>query len=432
MTKRRGGGRRRRVHGWDCNNLEVSMAENPVLHLLALPLQDLTDRMLKSATDAFGAQAMNIGVSTTAGSNHLDVSGIPSTEAPKHGSVVSFLKFAGEHPYIEAKKFVVQCSDGRAITYIDEPAAGTRIELRAPGNDAEKLSHVVAMITACRKHFTFMRRPQLLGEELPAHQRESMRHYERALSDLTAKVAELGSLTAQQVARYDDMLVKKLQETDRAYDAKRKLLDEEHGVRMLAAEEREAAIKKRESEFDIRARSAVRRDLITKLEQMLEKQKVAKVSDETSAKRTPVYVGCGAGFLLAMIGASGALVKLDLAAPDWRLVTIGFVSMGFGIGIIIFFLRFTYGWFAELAKAELTTRKYDLDVIRANWLAELYLESKEQSQIDLPPELLGNLAQNLFKEVEWKHRVQHPLEQLIGGFGKIKKFKASELEIQKK
>jgi hypothetical protein len=93
-------------------------------------------------------------------------------------------------------------------------------------------------------------------------------------------------------------------------------------------------------------------------------------------------------------------------------------------GTFSYYIRWNERWTREYADAEISTRRYRADAVRANWLAELISEAFEQEHASpIPPELIAALTRNLFSDPTATAKALHPLERLVD--------QAKELEVGK-
>jgi hypothetical protein len=279
---------------------------------------------------------------------------------------------------------------------------------------------------ALHQTFSFVPRSQLALDLIPETYRASLQYQEQTASELRQSVQDLGRIAAEQIRDYNKILREKIADLEKSYELKRAGLEEEYQKKDAAIGEREREFQKQVAEFNTKARMVARRDYSKDLQKLLEAQKEITVSKRSEGKRLPVHIVCIAAMLL--FGSAMGLLVYQIASgkiADWHAAwPLSLATLGFG-GILIFYLRFIYQWFAELAGAEFSTRKQLNDLVRANWVAELFLESKENAKIDLPPELLSNFTRNMFTDFDWKHRVQHPVETAIDSLTKAKSIEVS-------
>jgi hypothetical protein len=282
------------------------------------------------------------------------------------------------------------------------------------------------VVDLLQKNFTIVPRAAVVGEALPQPQREALKNYERTASELTKTVQDLAKIAAEQIRDYQRILTEKLADLEKNYEQKRNGLEQEYQKRQQSIGDRELAFKKAQEAFDLKARMVARRDLSKRLQDLLEKQKEITISKRSEGKRWPVHVTSWIAMLFfgTMAGCFVYRIAWNLNS-DWHSAwPLSVAMIGFG-STLIFYLRFIYQWFAELAGSEFTTRKLLNDFVRANWVAELYLESKENAQIDIPVELLASFTRNLFIDFDWKHRVQHPVETALDAVTKAKSIEVS-------
>lgn len=99
---------------------------------------------------------------------------------------------------------------------------------------------------------------------------------------------------------------------------------------------------------------------------------------------------------------------------------------GSSLGIVttlIFYVRWQNQWAQSFAKTEFDLRQFHLDVNRANWTVETFLEWRKETNVDVPPELISALTKGLFSDSAPQKAVLHPADELasalFGGASKL-------------
>lgn|GEM_PF-6800650 len=64
-------------------------------------------------------------------------------------------------------------------------------------------------------------------------------------------------------------------------------------------------------------------------------------------------------------------------------------------------------------------------------MAELFLDAKEISKVDIPVGLLERFSQNLFRDIDWKTNEEHPISNLLDKLASVSKLKIANVEIEK-
>jgi len=247
--------------------------------------------------------------------------------------------------------------------------------------------------------------------------------HQAAKQELGRREQELEKQYEQRVQVMEGGYQAKLQEVDRRGEELKQQAEQRveavrmsHQSRGQELDRREEQLKQQAEQLDAQSTAVNRRELVKKMQAMIEQEKEAKTSPQTEQKRKIIDQVC-----ISVLGGFGSLlVFLVIWIAGWKQVTwhtllpLGVVTIGFGC-TLAFYLRFNNQWFAEHARAEFASRKLGSDFLRANWIAELFLESKENSKLDLPDGLLRAFAQGLFAEANGDTKGRNPVDQMVRG-----------------
>lgn len=204
------------------------------------------------------------------------------------------------------------------------------------------------------------------------------------------------------------------------YARRQTLLDSEHRERLNQFEAKEAELKKIRSEIDERENRQARRDIYKDLKAKLEaRYKSFELTEGTKSRRRFTF-----GFTVFLLLLFGAVfgycfyrnVVNDVAQINW--VAVG-SQIGFAIafiGVATFFIRWNNQWFQRHADEEFKLKRLDLDIDRANWLAELAMEWRNITNADVPSELIDRFARGLFVNEKATEMDIHPAESLFTAF----------------
>jgi hypothetical protein len=131
------------------------------------------------------------------------------------------------------------------------------------------------------------------------------------------------------------------------------------------------------------------------------------LTEGTTRKRWPIlwgYVGavvCTAGLTGYSVFHSYDLVKTanDLAKLQWwqwlALTSKTLFPLAAFTTFLVSFIRWSSDWAQQHAREEFRNRALLVDIGRSSWLLEAVRDAQEGNK-DLPPELLKELAKNLF------------------------------------
>lgn len=398
-------------------------------HLRHLRGKEALKQFLDGLREGYAGLACNsFVVHTNAIDQHLKMDGVGVDDLAQHPNVKAFAAILDTQEYLQCRVIHATFKANASVQYQtnDYVTAVLEIQPGGSGSESDKAQRVTEAASALYKHFKFAHRPDLLIELLPAVQKESLKYYEVALGDLMAAIAKIGTEVTAQVDANQRTLSQKLSELDALHTKKSEALEAEYQSKKQSLDKRDEEFKEKQKTFDTQTRMIARRELRDKLHKAIEDQASVNVTAETEDKRKVIHKICvpviiGFAVLLAT-SVFTLLWRKELHWFNFTAVTICAIGLA---GTLVFYLRFNNQWFSELARAEFANRKLKLDVLRANWIAELFLESKASEKIDLPDSLLISFAQNLFTDFDWSHRVQHPADQMLDMLGKTKKLKIS-------
>lgn len=192
-----------------------------------------------------------------------------------------------------------------------------------------------------------------------------------------------------------------------------------------------AEFEERKKQFDDRERTVVRRDLLTKITEVINKQDSYNLSENTVKKRWWVN-----GFIITGLVFSGFLVwylltnLLQTKELPWQLyVFLGTSALGV-ISTLIYALRWTSQWYYDHSELEFANQKFKKDMLRASWIVEMFFEWKEQKQFDMPVEIYNAISKNLFNERNSSKQINHPIEDLLKITNKFSKLKLGKEGIE--
>ncbi len=105
-----------------------------------------------------------------------------------------------------------------------------------------------------------------------------------------------------------------------------------------------------------------------------------------------ILFGGAAGYYLWQVLSATDSGSLILAGVNQALFTALFLATS------VFFIRWQSRWFHRRAAEEFKCKRYEMEVSRASWLAEMAFEWKEKFGTDIPAELFAKLTGSLFTD----------------------------------
>jgi hypothetical protein len=291
--------------------------------------------------------------------------------------------------------------------------------------------------------FNFAPQHQLVGANLPQPQQEALRFQETATAELRTQVEKLGEFILSQVQQQEDFfrqlttqydtrartLEEQLrQEVQKERDdlaASRREVDESLRLRVAELDDRERQHKLAVAEHDSRQSTYVRRELLTKMQKIIDeraRETAVLISSKTEKKRFSIHVLCVAALFVgaALVLGFGYQVVHD-SGPLFHHIAPLSAGLFVLASTLIYYIKWNDQWYREHAQAELHNQKFNSDIHRASWLAELVFEAKG---VNLPEVLVNRFSEGLFVDRP-SDGPQHPVDQLAGLVAKVSNIKVS-------
>lgn len=263
-----------------------------------------------------------------------------------------------------------------------------------------------------------------LGNRTPS-EIQSFQIRERASSDLAAAqqkletaLVEMSTKDAQRRREIEVEMERRFQARMSELESKAAAERDEISMWRKALEteleQKRSEHEKKVAEYETREARAVRRSMQKRLEEVLKETEEVTLSDGVTKnrRRTELSIWGLIGLSIALSAFTGYLLFGN--AFEWR-YAIPFASSIFIVwGTLSYYIRWNDRWAKEHAAAEMLSRRYRADAVRANWLAEWVSEAFENdSSTPLPPDLLAAFTRNLFSDPSMPPEALHPLERLI-------------------
>ncbi|MDB6024170.1 MAG: hypothetical protein JWM68_393 [Verrucomicrobiales bacterium] len=374
----------------------------------------------------------NVSIYTNVGTvDFLDGKPCLGNQLENNAPFVAALESLAVRPYVELRSATINTKDGYQIAVHGDEDFHIKITTDSSRDTFKQLSPVS---DALAKNFNLLRQQEFEESKFPEQESRLLKTTQTILLDFSSQAAHLSQLSAGNTERMSDLLIKKTEELDAAYNKRRLDLDADHKQREEKLGKQEELFSLEKKKFDARENTVVRRDLLSRIEAIIEKQKSIEISDATIKKREPIHRFCQFAMLVAVAMAAvfGYKVFTD-SVFDWHHLlpfstgTILFVSTG------IFYIRWNDQWFKDHAHAEFQNRKFYTDILRASWIAELLFEWKEKKEVPFPDTLISSYTSNLFVDTVSDARTPHPFDDLSSAMKDITKLKVGKgsVEIEK-
>lgn len=388
----------------------------PTLYTSVLPSAVLIEKMVVASAKFLGdTEIGTFTVHTNIQQQHLQLPNPSQSQKPrfsqlaKEADVVRFISDLRAHPYIECKTISIRSENHASVTYQTQDGLTATITVTKTPSPAV-LSKV---LDALAEQFILQTRAVAAADLLTSADKARVTALETTLVTLQGETAKISSSVQTQTQALSTFLLEKQTQLDAAHKTRLDVLEKEYATKAEALKTGREKLEAEKKKFDDRDRTHVRRDLLEKLKQIIEKQREPKLSAATGAKQQKVEWTFRTLMILAVIATVGFAVAAVYTEIGWRfLVPAGAWSAIF-LSTFFFYLRWCNHWFEHHARAEFANSKFESDVTRASWLAELFFEWKEEKKLDFPAELITSFTQDLFRAVEWSKTPQHPLEQIL-------------------
>jgi hypothetical protein len=263
---------------------------------------------------------------------------------------------------------------------------------------------------------------------------------ERLLVQVAQQNAELDRQRDEKFARLETQLREALAAERAAMEKQLQDRSSVLGQKEKQLAEREAAFETEEARYFTRKRQA---EQMKKIEADLQKW---NLTEGTTKKRGPIlwgYVGavvCTAGLTGYSVLHSYDLVKTadDLAKLQWwhwlALTSKTLFPLAAFTTFLVSFIRWSSDWAQQHAREEFRNRALLVDIGRSSWLLEAVRDAQEGNK-DLPPELLKELAKNLFNGGSESPSENHPqagIDVLLKGLSSIRVKSPEGAEVEAK
>jgi hypothetical protein len=236
--------------------------------------------------------------------------------------------------------------------------------------------------------------------------------YQDLLQQLGAKLASLQALSADFITAEQSRFQTMADDLEARYQAKNQELIRRQEVAEALLLKGQGELREREERIDLRDSKAVRRNLLDDVRAVISNRKSIALSDTTNNKRNAVHALCIISlFAFALLLIWGFyFAQLN---PDGGIITVIPISgglLGFG-STMIYYMRWNDHWQRRHAEAEFRDMKFNDDILRASWLAELIFEWESEKGGVFPEELVHNFSRGLFIPQDGG-AIEHPAEVL--------------------
>lgn len=397
---------------------------NPIVYTSVLPSAELLEKLLAAAAKGVGdLEVGSLGVTTNIQPQHLAVPNpnqpqqkprptpLKVTDLGKDPGVTQFVGELRKRQYIEIKSVSLSAQNHPGFTYQTQDGLTATITVNKGQN--QNVQSVMKLLDALAEEFTLRTRTVAAADLLSNADKARVTAMETTLVTLQGETAKLSSSTKTQTEALSTFLLEKQAQLDAAHKTRLDNLEKEYAAKAEALKADREKLDAEKKKFDDRDRTHVRRDLLDKLKQIIEKQREPKLSAATEVKQQKVEWTSRCLMVLALLASVGFAVAAIYTEIGWRFLIPAGVWSAVFLSTFFFYLRWCNHWFEHHARAEFANTKFEADVTRASWLAELFFEWKEEKKLEFPADLVTSFTQDLFRGVEWTKGPQHPVEQML-------------------
>jgi hypothetical protein len=244
---------------------------------------------------------------------------------------------------------------------------------------------------------------------------------------------------AEQAKNWDQVLLETKSKLDKKYHDDHSKLEEEYQEKHRKLAEREKEHEEKLKTIDDRDRIHARRDLLNKIEEkVIVKQQEITLSEKTIQKRTIINWTVGvflsiSGFI-SLGSLSWLIFKVLYTGTTFEpliILPIGTFTLFFAT-TLIYFIRWNSQWYKQHADLEFNNKKFLSDILRANWLIEMFFEAQDDKQTELPNEMYKAFSKNLFENSGSTYKSEHPVEDILRALKNVKSFKVANVEVENK
>jgi hypothetical protein len=263
---------------------------------------------------------------------------------------------------------------------------------------------------------------------------------ESILSQVAARNAELDRQRDEKFAQLETQLRESL-------TAERAAMEKQLQDRSSVLGQKEKQLAEREAAFETKeARYVARKNQAEQMKQIEEGLKKWNLTEGTIQKRRTIFglyilaVAFTLGITTYSVFHSYDLLKTadDLVKLQWwhwlALTSKTLFPLAAFTTFLVSFIRWSSDWAQQHAREEFRNRALLVDIGRSSWLLEAVRDAQEGNK-DLPPELLKELAKNLFNGGSESPSESHPqagIELLLKGLSSIRVKSPEGAEVEAK
>jgi len=276
---------------------------------------------------------------------------------------------------------------------------------------------------ALRKNFKFYDSSQMAREILGKELQEHYAFREAELKRLEEIAHDLLIKQQQYMQARDDEYTLKRKTLEGEYDSKSNILSVNYRKREEELEKKKEELDTKLKQIDDRESKHVRRKIREDLkEELKSRSQKFELTAGTRKLRQPIFwfslillAIFGAGFIFFSVYSFLSMIKGGFDLGNAEVISILVKQIVFAVAFgstSVFYIRWNNRWFEKHSDEEFKLKRYEIDLDRASWLAEMAFEWKKEKGEEIPTELIERLSRNLFAYEEKESEPLHPSEQL--------------------
>jgi len=285
------------------------------------------------------------------------------------------------------------------------------------------------LLDSLNNEFTFTDPIDLARTDLSIEEQKLIETREIITEALQKSCEKMVSVTSENIHNWDNKIREIKDKFEKEHQEKKTKLELDYESKIKHLENEKEVFKQEKAAFDDRERTHVRRELLDKMNLMINANRAVMLSDPTNRKRWPIAVTLSVTLVLLAISEFYSMNLLIKSNDHLYLFPVASFLIAF-IATGIFFIKWQNTWVKVHADAELENKKFETDMLRASWLAEMYFEWDENKKVEFPSQMVESFTKNLFEHVTGNAPVNHPYEDIFKNLKSFSKVKFDKTGIQ--
>lgn len=289
-------------------------------------------------------------------------------------------------------------------------------------NHKEADAFIIPFADSFYKFFNITTRFDLACEKILPEEKALLDARQTSINALQDASKNILVAMARKNEEWHDKFLEYENELNEQYKNKDAKLEEKFNIKDDKFKAEKEAFEKEKAAFNTSENKRVRRDLLERIERVIVDNKAIKLSDSTEQKGKHVIGVCIGLAVVSLLISITFIILFILSLTNYLLLIPASSFFVVFLSTMIYFIRWYNHFFRMHADAELSNKKFETDMLRAGWLAEMYFEWEEKKGIAFPQQMVESFTRNLFENNTNTEKVTHPLEYVIKVANKFNKF----------